>query len=183
MSSSHPVRRREKHSVIRRMFAEKQDSKYRALVTERLGPADGTHSSPSWSRAFPYCPPPLSRGPAEPAAASFCAAGVWFPAPKHPKEDMERLSTISTTSVLCLSDNLAQLIYAFCFISPSPGPVVRPVEASDPRRSTHEPCSHKGRAPGPAASHTPDPSTSVQRERQLHWWKETRPEKSKLLEV
>lgn len=46
-----------------------------------------THLLPSCSPTFPYYPPPLSRGPAEPAAASFCAAGVWCPAPKHAQKD------------------------------------------------------------------------------------------------
>lgn len=68
----------------------------------------------------------------------------------------------------------ARLIKFFCFISPSPGHVVRPVAVSDQRRSTREPCSRKDRDPDPAASHTPDPLTSVQREHQHHLEKENR---------
>lgn len=62
----------------------------------------------------------------------------------------------------------------FWFISPSPGPVVRPVEVSDQRRSIHEPCLHTNQDPAAAASYIPDPLTSVQKEHQHHWEKEMR---------
>lgn len=62
----------------------------------------------------------------------------------------------------------------FCFISPSLGPVVRPVEVSDQRRSIHEPCLHTDQDPAPAASYIPDPLTSVQKEHLHHWEKEIR---------
>lgn len=75
--------------------------------------------------------------------------------------------------MLWLFDNFAKLIIFSRFISPSPGPAARPAAASVQRRSRHEPCSHKGRDPGPAASRTPDPLTSVQKERQHHWLKKT----------
>lgn len=86
----------------------------------------------------------------------------------------------STARMLCPSAAFSRRIKPFCFISPSPGPVVRPVEASDQRRSTHEPCLHTDPDPAPAASHTPDPLTSVQKEHQHHWEKEMRIEKLQL---
>lgn len=55
-----------------------------------------------------------------------------------------------------------------CFIAPSPDPVVRPVEASDQKRSIREPCLRTDRDPAPAASYTPAPLTSVQKEHQHH---------------
>ena len=68
-----------------------------------------------------------------------------------------------------LPASFGQLIKLFCLVSPSPGRAVRPEAASVQRRSKHEPCSRKDPDPGPAASYTPDPLTSVQREHQHHW--------------
>ena len=96
MSSSHPERRSQGGSFVRQKsgqsnpsstwvqicsppFKKEIPSRHDHKTTRNI-----PHLSPSCSPAFPCCPPPLSRGPAEPAAASFCAAGVWCPAPETP---------------------------------------------------------------------------------------------------
>lgn len=78
MSSSHPEKRqRELHQLLTRVEHQVKHHKHKKRPADSyLRLAAGTYLSPSCSPAFPYCPPPLSRGPEEPAGASFCAAGV-----------------------------------------------------------------------------------------------------------
>lgn len=101
MSSSHPVKKKSEQSFMRQystsrsslfqsqLVQKKEKNQVRFLNQKKL--AESTYLSPSWSPAFPYCPPLLSQGPAEPAAASFCAAGVWCPAPKKSTKKQTRL--------------------------------------------------------------------------------------------
>lgn len=78
MSSSHPEKRqRELHELLTRVEHQVKHHKQKNRPADSyLRLAAGTYLSPSCSPAFLYCPPPLSRGPEEPAGASFCAAGV-----------------------------------------------------------------------------------------------------------
>lgn len=148
-----------------------------SCFTFYVGLAAGTHLLPNYSPAFLYYPPPLSQEPAEPAEASFCAGGVWCPAPKHSQEDKwefhnpQVLKSESRTRTLCMSGSVSSLIKSFCLVSPAPGPAGKPVAVSVQRRSTHEPCLHKGQDPAPAATHKPDPLTNVQMERPRHYRK------------
>lgn len=147
-------------NVIQPPWAERQSVKNKprsGSPTVCCNKQQATHSSPSCSPAFPCCPLPLSRGPVEPIAASFCAVDAWCLAPKCHKKNW-----FKPKDPWCASTNL---LY---FISPSRGLFARPVEESDRRRSTHEPCWHTGRDPAPAASHTPDPWTSEQMEHRRH---------------
>lgn len=126
-----------------------------------------TYSLPSCSPAFPCYPPPRSQGPAEPAAASFCAVGVWCPAPAHIHNATNVV--INIIILIVRVDGVSTIFPPLCHpCSPSRGPAGRPAGGSDPRRSTHEPCSRTGRGPAPGASRTPVPLSSVQMEHQHH---------------